>query len=138
MSSVASGAERLRQWLDASPFGKELGLRIIRLEPELVEMVMPYRPQLATLADVVHGGATASLLDTAATAAAWSNADPAATARGATVAMTVNYLAAARGRDLTATARVVRRGRSLCFVDVDVADTEGTLVAKGLVTYRIG
>lgn len=138
MGSVASGAQRIREWFDISPFGKELGLRLTRLDADLVEMVMPFRPELATLGDVVHGGAIATLLDTAATVAAWSNAETAVDARGATASMTVNYVAAARGSDLTATARVVRRGRSLVFCDVDVTDKTGTLVAKGLVTYRIG
>ena len=138
MSTLASGARQIRQWFDVSPFSQGLGLRIVRLEPELCEMTMPFRPDLATLGDTVHGGAIATLLDTAATVASWSNADVPEGARGATVAMTVNYVAAGRARDLTAVARVVRRTRSLCFCDVDVADTEGTLVAKGLVTYRIG
>ena len=138
MTQETRGMSRIRQWFDVSPFSQALGLRIARLEAELCEMTMPFRPDLATLGDTVHGGAIATLLDTAATVASWSNAEVPEGARGATVAMTVNYVAAGRGRDLTAVARVVRRTRSLCFCDVDVSDTDGALVAKGLVTYRIG
>jgi acyl-coenzyme A thioesterase PaaI-like protein len=39
---------------------------------------------------------------------------------------------------VVADARVLRRGRSLCFCDVDVTDASGTLVAKGIVTYKLG
>ncbi len=39
---------------------------------------------------------------------------------------------------LVADARVVRRGRSLCYCDVGVTDSDGQLVAKGLVTYKLG
>ena len=46
--------------------------------------------------------------------------------------MNVDYVAAARGADLVATAVAVRRGRSLCFCEVTVADAEGAVIAKGL------
>jgi acyl-coenzyme A thioesterase PaaI-like protein len=52
--------------------------------------------------------------------------------------LTVDFLRAARGVDLRARARVVRRGRQLCFCDVEVIRPDEELVAKGLVTYKIG
>jgi len=54
------------------------------------------------------------------------------------VALTVNFVGAARGQDVTATARVVRRGKTLVFVDVDATSADGTVVARGLVTYKLG
>ena len=135
---LPSGAELIRQWFEASPFGAHLGLRLIRLEQDLAEVGMPFTPALATAGDVVHGGAISTLIDTAATVVAWSGADVPAGTRGATAALTVSFVAAARGGDLTATARVLRRGRSLCFCDVDVTAADGALVAKGLATYKLG
>jgi acyl-coenzyme A thioesterase PaaI-like protein len=58
--------------------------------------------------------------------------------RGTTVGMSVDFLSAARSQDLTATARVLRRGSSLCFCEVEVAGGDGRLVAKALVTYKLG
>jgi acyl-coenzyme A thioesterase PaaI-like protein len=52
--------------------------------------------------------------------------------------LSVNFVTAARGSEVTAEARVLRRGKNLCFIDVDVTDTDGTLVAKGIVTYKLG
>ena len=138
MADLPSGAEWARQWFAVSPFSNLLGLRIVRLERDLAELAMPFRADLATLGDVVHGGAVSTLLDTAATVAAWSGFEASGNPRGATVGFTVTFVAAARGRDLTATARVVQRGRTLCFCDVDVTDAEGRLVAKALVTYKLG
>jgi len=86
----------------------------------------------------VHGGALASLIDTAAMVAAWSGAPAVANSRGTTVGLTVSYLAAAQGEDVEANARVLRRGRSLVYLDVDVYSASGTFVAKGLVTYKLG
>lgn len=133
-----AGAARIRQWFDVSPFNKHLGLRLVRLEKDEAEVLMPFSPSLPTLADVVHGGAIGSLADTAATAVSWAGVESPGDFRGATVALTVEFLAAARGRDLTAVARVLRRGRSICFSEVDVTEPDGTLVAKALATYKLG
>ena len=99
---------------------------------------MPFQEQLVTAGDVVHGGAISSLVDTAATIAAWSGLESLENARGTTISLTVTFVAAARGADLVADARVVRRGRTICFCEVSVLDGEGTTVAQGLVTYKLG
>ncbi len=137
-ATETAGAQRMRQWFEVSPFNRHLGLTLTRIEKNRVDVVMPFGPALATLADVVHGGAISALADTAATMASWAGVEDPGNARGATVALTVEFLAAARGRDLTAVARVLRRGRSICFSEVDVTEPDGALVAKALVTYKIG
>jgi len=58
--------------------------------------------------------------------------------RGTTVNLSVAYLAAAEKEDLRAVARVLRRGRSLIYLDVEVSSASGNAVAKGLVTYKLG
>jgi uncharacterized protein (TIGR00369 family) len=136
--SETAGAARIRRWFEAAPFNRHLGLRLGRLERERAEVVLPFAPSLPTLGDVVHGGAISALADTAATVVAWAGVDDPGEARGATVALTVEFLAPARGRDLTAAARVLRRGRTLCFSEVDVTEPDGRLVAKALATYRLG
>lgn len=119
------------------PFSALLGLRIEAIQPDFCRMRLPFRPELRTAGEVVHGGAIATLIDTAAVVAVWSNVDPAAT-RGATASLTVNYLAAAQRVDLIAEARVIRRGRSVVFVDIDVCSPAGDRIAKGMVTYKVG
>ena len=93
---------------------------------------------LETVGDAVHGGALSSIVDTAAMAASWSAHDASGELRGTTVGLSVDFVAAARGQEVTADARVIRRGKSLCFCEVDVTDAQGSLVAKGLVTYKLG
>ncbi len=131
-------AEIMRAFVPASPFAKELGIELVDLQPDHAELRLPWAPRLATIGDVVHGGAIAALLDTAGMAAAWSDdVEPEKTA-GATVSMTVSYTAAAVASDLTAHASVVRRGRSLCFCEVKVTDADGTVVAHGSMVHRYG
>jgi uncharacterized protein (TIGR00369 family) len=131
-------ADVLAAYIEHSPFAVHLGLRTDKIEPDHVRLAMPYNEQLATVGDVVHGGAISSLLDTAATIAAWSGLESLENVRGTTISLAVTFVAAARGRDLVADARVVRRGRSVCFCEVDVQDDAGATVAKGLITYKLG
>ena len=70
--------------------------------------------------------------------AAWSDAEIPAKIRGSTVSLTVTYLAPAQQEDLRAVARVLRRGRNLVYLDVEVYGTSENIVAKGLVTYKLG
>jgi uncharacterized protein (TIGR00369 family) len=72
-------------------------------------------------------------------AATWADPDvePESVA-GATISMNVDYIAAARGKELRAVATVVRRGRSLCFTEVTVSEPDGRVVARGSVVQRFG
>ena len=80
---------------------------------------MPFREDLVTVADVVHGGALASLIDMTAVSAAWADdAEPPVDGGRYRLARRVTYVAAARGKDLTAVGVVSKRGRNLVFVDV--------------------
>lgn len=119
------------------PFSSLVGLEIVDVEQDFCRMRLPFRSEIRTSGVVVHGGAIATLIDTAAVVAVWSDVDPTAT-RGATASMTVNYLAAAQNVDLIAEAQVIRRGRSVVFVDVDVVSPTEEHIAKGLVTYKLG
>jgi uncharacterized protein (TIGR00369 family) len=130
--------EIIRGFIPNSPLVRHLGIEVRTLEPDRAELLLPYRAELATMGDVVHGGAIATLIDTAGMAAAWAHDEEApAGATGSTVSMTVEYLAAARGGDLLATGTPARRGRTMCFCDVEVTEPPGErVVAKGMVVYR--
>ncbi|MEO6027727.1 MAG: PaaI family thioesterase [Candidatus Binatia bacterium] len=119
-----------------SPYGKHLGIVMESVEADRVCLRLPYREALTTIGDMVHGGAIASLVDVAATAACWAspNVDPAS--RGTTIGLTLNYLNAGRGQDLLATAEVIQRGRSIPFCEVTIRAGD-TSVAKALVTYKL-
>lgn len=134
---MPDGTDLVTQWLAASPFVAHAGIKLSSIEPDRAEVVLTFDPSVTTIGDMVHGGAIGTLIDSAATAASWAGDVP-DSLRGSTVGMTVTFLAAARASDLTAVARVVRRGKSLVFSEVDVADAAGTAVAKGLVTYKLG
>jgi len=53
-------ADVIRAFIPASPFARELGIELVDLRPDEAELRLPYEPRLATLGDVVHGGAPAA------------------------------------------------------------------------------
>ena len=133
-----SGADFIRQFFPNSPFVALLGIQLTDIQPGVAILSLPFASALVTIGTVVHGGAIASLIDTAAMVAAWSDAEVPAKARGTTVNLTIAFLAPAEKEDLQAVARVLRRGRNLVYLDVEVRSASGDAVAKGLVTYKLG
>jgi uncharacterized protein (TIGR00369 family) len=132
-----SGAELARAWFDHSPFVQRLGMSLELMEPEHSIVLMPYDDGIATAGDLIHGGATSSLIDTAATMSAWSNHEPGPDPKWGTVGMSLNFLAPAAGSDLRADARVSRRAKTMCFCRVAVRDGADRLIAEALVIYRL-
>lgn len=138
MPTATDGTDIMRQFLPASPFPAHLGIELVEIDDGRAQLRLPFRDEVVTIGTVVHGGAIATLVDTAAMAAAWAGAEVPDQLRGSTVGLTVNYLAPADGTDVTASAEVVRRGRRLATVRVDATTDDGTLVATALVTYQLG
>lgn len=132
------GADIIRQFLPTSPYIGHLGIQLTMIQPGRAQLSLPFGDALVTSGTIVHGGAIASLIDTAAAVAAWSNAEVPANIRGVTVNLTVAYLAPAEKEDLQAIARVLRHGRKLVYLDVEVSSASGSAIAKGLVTYKLG
>ena len=133
-----SRADFIRQFFPTSPYVGHLGMQLTEMQPDVAVLTLPFAESLVTIGSTIHGGAIASLIDTAATVAAWSDNTVPENMRGTTVGLTVTYLAPAESEDLRATARVLRRGRSLVYLDVEVQSVSGTSVARGLVTYKLG
>ena len=126
----------IQAWLDRSPFIRFLGLRVERLDPDREEIAlrMPMRPELArgAGANQFHGGAIASLIDTAGDYALIVLLDAVGVP---TIDFRVDFLRPAIDTELIATAKVRRAGRTIGVVDIDVHDTAGRLVAVGRGCY---
>lgn len=120
-----------------SPFGVLVGMELESAAPDHVRVSLPFRREVVTAGDLVHGGAIATLVDTAATAACWAHPSIDPAARGTTVGFSLSFLAGALGSALVADARVVRRGGTLSVCEVSVQDARGAEVARALVTYKL-
>lgn len=138
MTTPTTGRDFMADFIPASPLVKLLGIEIADLGTDQASLRLPFRDEVTTIGQVVHGGAIAALADTAVMAACWCGAEVPETIRGATVDLTMHYLAPAVATDLTADARVLRRGRKISHAEVGVRDASGTPVAHGVGTYQIG
>jgi uncharacterized protein (TIGR00369 family) len=144
MASVALTEEEqaqrraaIRDLMPTTPFIAGLGLAFDRYEPDEVVMRLPFREDLTNDGTFFHGGVIASAMDTAGAAAAWSNHDFDKGARASTVAMSIQYVGAAKRSDLVCHARAVKRGKELTFTEITATDAEGNVVAHAVQTYRI-
>ena len=95
-----------------------LGAELTRVEPGLVEIVLPYRPALSQQHGFFHAGVTSTIGDSAGGYAAFTLFPAEATVL--TVEYKINLLAPADGRRLRALGTVFRTGRTLSVCDVAV------------------
>jgi uncharacterized protein (TIGR00369 family) len=137
-NQTVDGIEVMKAFVPDSPMVRHLGIRLDELSDDSATLSMPYVDHLATIGTTVHGGAIATLADTTVMATAWASTDVPSPLRGSTVDLTVHYLSPADGADLVARGRVLRRGRSLVHVAVDVATADGAPVAHAVATYKLG
>jgi acyl-CoA thioesterase len=122
-----------KRLLEANPFPHMMGFEIDLLGEGFARLGVEVRRDLLQLQGVMHGGAVASLIDTAVAIAIASDSEPGD--RFTTVEMKVNYLAPIRKGRVRADARLVRNGRRIIVAECDVYDSEDKLAAKGLLTY---
>lgn len=134
---ASTGTELMRLFLPQSPFVAMLGITVEELT-DRATLRLPWRPELATVGDMVHGGAIAALADVTAMAAAWCGAGLPETLRGVTTSLALEFLEPAYAEDLVARGRARRRGRTLTACEVEIGTASGTLVALALANYKVG
>ena len=116
-------ADRCRASFAAQPFMGHIGASMPVIEPGYCEIHMPVRDELKQQHGYVHGGAMASIADSAAGYAAFSLFD--ANAAPLTVEYKLNILRPGEGERMVAKARVVKPGRTLTVVQADVYAVNG-------------
>ena len=95
-----------------------LGAEIAAVRPGEVEIVLPYSDRILQQHNFVHGGAVATIADSACGYAALSVMPREAAVL--TIEFKINLLAPAKGDRLRAIGRVVRNGRKLVVTLADV------------------
>jgi 1,4-dihydroxy-2-naphthoyl-CoA hydrolase len=118
--------------------GSHLGIETLDVKTDQVTMRMAWRRELRRGGGIFHGGAIMALADQVA--GCLFNADPrvaAASSTGLTTDFSTSFLRAADpGEALVATGTVLRRGRKVTFMQIDVrGETSGRPVATCRTTY---
>jgi uncharacterized protein (TIGR00369 family) len=115
------------------PFAKHLGLKVDELEPGVARMSCRLQPHMTNSFGTSHGGVVMTMLDVCMCMAA-RTLHP-GSAGIMTITMNTSFIGG--GKDpMKAEARVLRDGRTTIFVEGEVRNTDGELVAKATGTVR--
>jgi uncharacterized protein (TIGR00369 family) len=120
--------DEIRSWVETSGYGRSLGVVVEDASPERWRFRLPYDDRNSNPGQALHGGCAASLGLIGAQAVARTHITEAPGGYH-TAGLQVSYLAAAIGEDVFATATLLRRGKAVCFVEVDVETAEGKGIA---------
>ncbi|HEV2884883.1 MAG TPA: PaaI family thioesterase [Pyrinomonadaceae bacterium] len=125
--------QRIHSALASVPYAQLLGIELEEAAVGSATVAMDVRPEFLQNNGVVHGGAIASLVDTATAFAILSVLTP--EERVTTVDLTLSYLRPVTEGRLRATASVVRAGRRLIVVSAEVYRDDAKLTTTALSTY---
>jgi len=116
---------------------QHLGARLLRVEPGLCEVALPYSERVNQQQGGFHGGAMGALADIAGGYAALTQVAP--DMEVTTVEYKINFLAGFRGGELRAVGRVTRAGRRLIVTTAEVThrDADGKESACALMQQTI-
>ena len=122
------------RWSRHVPFNVELGLDIFEWEPGFVRARLPYAHKLSAHDGIFHGGVLSSAIDTIGSGAVVAGHDFNLGNRFTTVALTVQFMAVAKGPEVIIEGTCVRRGRRLNFARGRVLSPGGEVLAEGTLT----
>ena len=125
--------ERLQQLVSRAPYHQWLGIEVISVAQDVVELKAKWREDWVVNPDrrYTHGGVLAALVDIAADWALVTR-----TGRGVpTIDLRVDYHSPAMPGDLTARGKVVRFGGQFSTAEAQIFDQGGKLLASGRGTY---
>ena len=133
MAGNVKTAEELQVRLVANHFNEWMGLKIINLDEERIEITMRWREEMISnpKARVTHGGILGALVDVAADFMIAAKLG----APAPTVDMRVDYHRAASPGDLRAVGKIIRVGGTFSTAEAEVFDGDDKLVASGRGLY---
>lgn len=115
------------------PYLKLLGIELVEFGAETAVMSLAMKDDLRQPYGLLHGGATASLIDATTAFAVINTLAP--SEQATTVDLTVQYLRPHTDGEITCTAKITRAGKRLIFLSAEVVNEQGKLVATAISTY---
>jgi len=122
--------------INLSPYFQLLGITVEYANNGCARLKMKVKDDLFNLGGVIHGGAIASIADSAVgiALAATNTKNP---NKLATIELKINYFMPVIEGEIIAEANIVFKGNQIAVGDVEVKDQEDRLIAKGIATYIV-
>jgi len=127
--------EQVKRTANGSPYYRLLGMEITEIREGESRIQMLFREELTHPYGIVHGGAIASLADSAVAMALISLVEP--KDRITTIEFKINFFVPISKGELKAHAKIIHKGSKTAVGDVEVVNEERKLVAKVIATYSI-
>ena len=118
------------------PFQIHLGFSIEEWSLDYCRLSQPMLDHLGNRDGFPHGGAMATLLDTAMGYSISFTGDPNVITRLVTLSLNVQYLSIARGQTLIAEGFKIGGGRTIAFTEGRIKDEQGTLIATATANFK--
>lgn len=129
--------EHARQFQTGNPFHSLIGVELVERGEGYARCRLPVTEKVrGGVAGSVHGGVLSALVDIVTLSAIASVVRPGEQMAG-TAELNVSYLRPALDDVVIAEARVLKKGRTLAVVDIDLSGEDGRRVAKGRVSYAL-
>lgn len=125
--------EKIMEGFKTVPFARLLGMEIVEVAKGEATVRVTSREDLKQPHGLLHGGVTASLVDTATAFAVISHMSP--DEKAATNSLTIHYLRPHVEGTIICHAKVVKAGRKLLTLSADVHNEAGQLIATSIVSY---
>lgn len=131
-------AKIIRGELPVAPITKLLGWKFLEFDAsqQVIKVEMQARPEFINPAGFIHGGMLAAMLDETLSPALAATLGPGEFAP--TLEIKVNFISPAKVGRVLGAGRVVSRGRSICFMEGQLHDEDGNLLATAMATSKIG
>jgi uncharacterized protein (TIGR00369 family) len=127
--------EQVRKVANSSPYHRLLGIEATEIREGESRIQMLFKQELTHPYGIVHGGAIASLADSAVAMALISLVEP--KDRITTIEFKINFFVPVSKGELKAHAKIIHKGSKTAVGDVEVINEGGKLVAKVIATYSI-
>jgi acyl-CoA thioesterase len=134
-AKVVSKKESMKKPLKIAPFGKHLGIEILEVGEGVARLKMPYRHELTNPAGNLHGGAIATVADSAMAVAIGSVVGT--SGLHFTVKLEIRYKAAVTDGMIIAEAKVTRRKPRLFLGEAVVTNADGQVIATATGTFMV-
>ncbi len=127
---MSSLLEASRELIESNAFANYNHIVVEDIQPDFARVTLDVVPESLNMRGFVHGGALFTLADVCSGMTARTDGRLYVTSQASS-----NFVRGAKEGRLTATSRVVHRGRTACLIEVEIRDEAQKLLFQGDYTY---